>query len=155
MDQRLFEDKSFALESLRIRLVEEWVVYIKPLQSCIFYAFISTTLLYDKNHPREHYLLKKSTKMDMLAALPDDFFVTSSQFTKTTYRDGYPSIDPSSPALSQAGKVVIVTGANQGLGRLVRPFPLHLPRPTPHPPHLAEKIILPFHLSSNRRTNGT
>jgi hypothetical protein len=56
-----------------------------------------------------------------LSALPDDFFVTSSQFTKTTYRDEYPSVNPTSPALTQTGKVVIVTGASQGLGRHVKP----------------------------------
>lgn len=51
--------------------------------------------------------------------LPEDFVVTSHQFTRTVYRDQYPSIDPSSPELSQAGKVVIVTGASRGLGRRV------------------------------------
>jgi hypothetical protein len=58
-----------------------------------------------------------------LSAFPDDFFITSSQFTRHTYRDEYPSINPRSPALSQAGKVVIVTGASQGLGRHVSPLP--------------------------------
>ncbi|KUJ18760.1 NAD(P)-binding protein [Mollisia scopiformis] len=52
-----------------------------------------------------------------LSQLPDDFFVTLSQFTKTTYRDVYPVVDPTSPALSQQGKVVIITGTSQGLGR--------------------------------------
>jgi hypothetical protein len=51
--------------------------------------------------------------------LPDDFFVTSHQFTRTAYRDVYPSIDPTSPELSQAGKVVIITGASKGIGRHV------------------------------------
>jgi hypothetical protein len=62
-----------------------------------------------------------------LSALPDDFFITSSQFTKSTYRDEYPSINPRSPALSQAGKVVVVTGASQGLGRHVRSLPVPVP----------------------------
>jgi hypothetical protein len=58
-----------------------------------------------------------------LEALPDDFFVTVSQFTKTTYRDEYPDVDPTSKGLSQEGKVVIITGASQGIGRQVRaPF---------------------------------
>ena len=57
-----------------------------------------------------------------LAALPDDFFVTVSQFTKTVYRDEYPDIDPTSEALSQEGKVVIITGTSQGIGRHVRTF---------------------------------
>ncbi|KAG4436873.1 hypothetical protein IFR05_007636 [Cadophora sp. M221] len=55
--------------------------------------------------------------MDQLAQLPDDFFVTSSQFTKTTYRDEYPELDVTQGSFSQKGKVVIITGASQGLGR--------------------------------------
>jgi hypothetical protein len=47
--------------------------------------------------------------------LPDDYFVTSTQFKKHVYRDAYPSIDPTSPALSQKGKVIIITGASRGL----------------------------------------
>jgi len=52
-----------------------------------------------------------------LDALPDDFFVTVSQFTKTAYRDEYPEIDPTSKALSQEGKIVVITGTSQGIGR--------------------------------------
>ncbi|KAJ9602258.1 hypothetical protein H2200_013113 [Cladophialophora chaetospira] len=48
--------------------------------------------------------------------LPTDFFVTSSAYTPTVYRDQYPSIDPTSAALSQAGKVVIISGASDGIG---------------------------------------
>ncbi|KAH9211629.1 hypothetical protein DL95DRAFT_464718 [Leptodontidium sp. 2 PMI_412] len=55
--------------------------------------------------------------MDQLAQLPDDFFVTSSQFTKTAYRDEYPELDVTQESFSQKGKVVIITGAGQGLGR--------------------------------------
>lgn len=51
------------------------------------------------------------------AALPDDFFVTVSQFTRTTYRDEYSDVDPTSKALSQEGKVVVITGTSQGIGR--------------------------------------
>jgi hypothetical protein len=58
-----------------------------------------------------------------LAALPDDFFVTVSQFTKTIYRDEYPDVDPTSKALTQEGKVVVITGASQGIGRQVRAAP--------------------------------
>ena len=48
--------------------------------------------------------------------LPADFFVTSSAYTPHVYRDQYPSIDPKSPALSQEGKVIIITGASDGIG---------------------------------------
>ncbi|UKZ93355.1 uncharacterized protein TrAFT101_008271 [Trichoderma asperellum] len=57
------------------------------------------------------------TATDPLQGLPDDYVVTSQAFTKQVYRDVYPAIDPSNPALSQKGKVVIVTGASKGIGR--------------------------------------
>lgn len=45
--------------------------------------------------------------------------------TKTTHVEQYSVVDLTSAALSQAGKVVIITGANQGLGRKVsKHFPL-------------------------------
>ncbi|KUJ06628.1 NAD(P)-binding protein [Mollisia scopiformis] len=50
--------------------------------------------------------------------LPVDYFVTSQAFTKQTYRDVYPAIDPSSPLNKQDGKVIVITGASKGLGRL-------------------------------------
>jgi NAD(P)-dependent dehydrogenase (short-subunit alcohol dehydrogenase family) len=52
-------------------------------------------------------------------SLPADHFIKLHQFTLTTHRDVYPSIDPSSPALSQKGKTVIVTGASQGIGKAI------------------------------------
>jgi hypothetical protein len=61
-------------------------------------------------------------KQDMdgeMDKLPSDFFVTANQFTKTVYRDVYPAIDPASEALSQAGKVVIISGASRGIGKKV------------------------------------
>jgi hypothetical protein len=52
-------------------------------------------------------------------SLPADHFVKLQQFTKATHRDVYPSINPTTAALSQAGKVVIITGASQGIGATV------------------------------------
>ncbi|OJJ42638.1 hypothetical protein ASPZODRAFT_76276 [Penicilliopsis zonata CBS 506.65] len=46
-----------------------------------------------------------------------DALVKAGAFTKKFYRDIYPAIDPTDPALSQAGKVVVITGASRGLGR--------------------------------------
>lgn len=46
--------------------------------------------------------------------LPVDHFVTNMQFTAQTHRDIYAAIDPTT--ISQKGKVVIITGASQGLG---------------------------------------
>ncbi|KAK4101131.1 NAD(P)-binding protein [Parathielavia hyrcaniae] len=51
-----------------------------------------------------------------LAHLSPDHFVTSLQFTKHVYQDVYPSINPSNPELSLAGKVAIITGASRGMG---------------------------------------
>jgi len=48
--------------------------------------------------------------------LPVDYFVTSMQFTARTHQDVYAAIDPNQAALSQKGKVVVITGASQGLG---------------------------------------
>ncbi|KAF7875072.1 hypothetical protein EAF04_002244 [Stromatinia cepivora] len=49
--------------------------------------------------------------------LPADFFVSSTDFAKTTHIQQYDAVDLTSAGLSQAGKVVIITGANRGLGR--------------------------------------
>ncbi|KAL2783654.1 hypothetical protein BJX66DRAFT_344756 [Aspergillus keveii] len=38
-------------------------------------------------------------------------------FTKKLHRDVYPAVDPNRPEHSQAGKVVVITGASRGLGR--------------------------------------
>ncbi|KAJ8064491.1 hypothetical protein OCU04_006824 [Sclerotinia nivalis] len=48
--------------------------------------------------------------------LPADFFVSSTAFAKTTHIQQYDAVDPTSTRLSQAGKVVIITDANRGLG---------------------------------------
>lgn len=55
-----------------------------------------------------------------VSQLPSDFFVHEDAFTQKTYRDVYPAIDPTRPELSQAGKVVVITGASRGIGKLVR-----------------------------------
>lgn len=65
--------------------------------------------------PATRYL----TDMDQLAQLPDDFFVTSSQFTKTVYPDEYLELDVTQDSFAQKRKVIIITGASQGLGRNV------------------------------------
>ncbi|KAI4868525.1 putative NADP(+)-dependent dehydrogenase [Hypoxylon rubiginosum] len=38
-------------------------------------------------------------------------------YTKVTHNATYPAINPTSPALSTAGKVVVITGASGGIGR--------------------------------------
>ncbi|KAF1847866.1 NAD(P)-binding protein [Cucurbitaria berberidis CBS 394.84] len=48
--------------------------------------------------------------------LPVDHFVKAQQFVQTTHRDVYPAIDPTQASLSQKGRVVIITGASQGIG---------------------------------------
>jgi hypothetical protein len=44
--------------------------------------------------------------------------VKAMAFTKNAYRDIYPAVQPTRPELSQAGKVVVITGATRGLGRV-------------------------------------
>ena len=51
-----------------------------------------------------------------LSNLPKDWVVTSGQFTRKTYTDVYPAIDPTKPENSLKGKVVVVTGASRGIG---------------------------------------
>jgi len=57
----------------------------------------------------------------MTSQLPTDHFIKFSRFTPTTHRDVYPSISPSNPALSQAGKIAIITGASRGIGKARSP----------------------------------
>ena len=53
-----------------------------------------------------------------MAEPKSDLYVTALQFTPHTHRDVYPAIDPTkTPALSQEGKVVVITGATRGIGR--------------------------------------
>ncbi|KAF7589010.1 hypothetical protein BBP40_004837, partial [Aspergillus hancockii] len=44
----------------------------------------------------------------------DPFYARMDAFTDQTYRDMYPAIDPSRPELSQAEKVIVITGATRG-----------------------------------------
>jgi hypothetical protein len=57
-------------------------------------------------------------------AIPKDHFVSSLQYTRKTFQDVYPAIDPSKPSNSLAGKIVIVTGASRGIGAKVRSQPV-------------------------------
>jgi hypothetical protein len=41
------------------------------------------------------------------------------EITKTVHRDVYPAISPSRPELSQAGRVVLVTGGGTGVGHSI------------------------------------
>ena len=45
-----------------------------------------------------------------------DQFTAPFQLTKSMHRDVYPTVDPSNPALSASGKVVLITGASGGIG---------------------------------------
>ncbi|EHK16187.1 uncharacterized protein TRIVIDRAFT_65000 [Trichoderma virens Gv29-8] len=51
-----------------------------------------------------------------MADLASDYFVTSLQYTKKTYQDVYPVIDPTNPSNSLAGRIAIITGASRGIG---------------------------------------
>lgn len=44
--------------------------------------------------------------------LPDDYFTTMKQFTKSFYRDEYPAINPEQLHLSQKDKFIVITGAS-------------------------------------------
>jgi NAD(P)-dependent dehydrogenase (short-subunit alcohol dehydrogenase family) len=47
---------------------------------------------------------------------PKDFFVTAVQYTRHTFRDIHPAIDPKNPSNTLAGKIAIITGASRGIG---------------------------------------
>ncbi|KAL4736098.1 hypothetical protein BDV11DRAFT_173214 [Aspergillus similis] len=51
------------------------------------------------------------------ANIDPHLFVKAMAFTKNAHRDVYPAVDPKQPKLSQAGKVIVITGATRGLGR--------------------------------------
>jgi NAD(P)-dependent dehydrogenase (short-subunit alcohol dehydrogenase family) len=48
--------------------------------------------------------------------LDPDFITRMGSYTSRVYRDLYPSIDPTSPKLSQKGKVILISGAGGGIG---------------------------------------
>ncbi|KAF2716179.1 NAD(P)-binding protein [Polychaeton citri CBS 116435] len=50
------------------------------------------------------------------SALHPDHFARQLAYTEHIYRDVYPAIDPSLPAHSQQGKVIIITGGGTGIG---------------------------------------
>jgi hypothetical protein len=54
----------------------------------------------------------------MASQFDPDQHTKSDLFTKDYYRDVYPAIDPTSPELSLAGKVTIITGASKGIGKV-------------------------------------
>jgi len=47
--------------------------------------------------------------------LPADAFLQQQRFTYSTHRDVYPFISPSKPNLSQHNRIIVITGASQGL----------------------------------------
>ena len=51
-----------------------------------------------------------------LEHLDPNHFARQGAFTKQIFRDVYPSIDPTSPAMSQRGKVIVISGAGSGIG---------------------------------------
>ncbi|RYP58786.1 hypothetical protein DL769_008803 [Monosporascus sp. CRB-8-3] len=53
---------------------------------------------------------------DSSSSVSSDIHVTPIQGTPHVYRDVYPSVDPTRPELSLAGKIVVITGASRGIG---------------------------------------
>lgn len=51
-----------------------------------------------------------------------NMFTSPFQLTKSMHRDLYPAIEPTNPALSATGKVIMITGAGGGLGAVSREF---------------------------------
>ena len=47
-----------------------------------------------------------------------NMFTSPFQLTKSMHRDLYHEVEPSNPAISAKGKVVIITGAGGGLGNV-------------------------------------
>jgi hypothetical protein len=53
---------------------------------------------------------------------PPHGFTVNGAFTSSVYRDVYPAVDPTRSELSQKGKVVLVTGASRGIGKVRAPI---------------------------------
>ena len=51
-----------------------------------------------------------------LDQLSPDHFTNAHAYTPHVFRDQYDAIEPTSPALSQKGKTIIITGASSGIG---------------------------------------
>ena len=51
-----------------------------------------------------------------------NIFTSPFQLTKSMHRDLYPAIEPTNPALSATGKVIMITGAGGGLGAVSGDF---------------------------------
>ncbi len=79
-------------------------------------AFSNTLLLFV--HQPSHNCRQYSSSNSIMAdqTLDVNMFTSPFQLTKSMYRDLYPAIEPTNPALSAKGKVVIITGAGGGLG---------------------------------------
>jgi hypothetical protein len=63
--------------------------------------------------PDEHF---KLNKMGDPQQIDVNMFTSPFQLTKSMHRELYAAVEPSNPALSAKGKVVIITGASGGLG---------------------------------------
>jgi hypothetical protein len=63
-------------------------------------------------------------------AVDPDRVLKRVQFTKKNYRDLYPALE-SALVDSQVGKTVIVTGASQGIGKVLQCFLVAVTMPTP------------------------
>ena len=60
-----------------------------------------------------------------------NMYTTPFQLTKSMHRDVYPAVDPSNPALSAIGKIIIITGAGGGVGAVSSPNPLPISKFSP------------------------